>query len=144
MGFEPYSPLSTVNMVSVIRPEQSCAPLAPLVALHRTVKDAADVNPPAASSSGMSMRGYRFANVEVVPIAGNPSPNIEVLQWSESAGRFVSYSPAKTASAPAANTPYSAQFQVNDAVIWVKVTGIVAPGDLVEILVSGSSLAQGI
>lgn len=140
MSFSPYVPLTDVDMLDVIRPEQSCAPRAPRSALHRTVKDAVDSAAPTVAAAGMNMELFGLANIAVVPTAGAPQPNIEVLRWSEGAGAFVSYATPKTASAPAANTPYSEQFAVSGEIIWVKVTGTMALNDSVEIIVSGANL----
>lgn len=140
MGFAPYVPLTNVGILDVIRPEQSSAPMAPRVALHRTAAAAVDTVIPAVSSAGINMAGYDVAIIHVVPIAGTPEPDIEVLQWSESAGTFVSFATAKTASAPAANTPYIYQTDVDGGIIWVKVGGTVGVADALEILVSASVL----
>lgn len=142
MSFAPYVPLTEKNMLEVIRPEQSSAPRAPLSALHRVVKDAVDAIVPSVASSGMNMQRYGYANVSVVPKAGAPQPNIEVLRWSESAGLFVSYATPKTATAPAANTPYSEQFKINGDIIWIKVSGTMAASDVVEIIISGSRVGN--
>jgi hypothetical protein len=139
MPFSPYTPLSTFKYGDD-KPQGSSAALAPTFVLHRTVKDAVDAAVPTTRASGMSMAGFKEGLVQVVPKAGNPTPNIEVLQWSNAAGKFVSFATAKTATAPAANTPYSYECDVNGTVIWIQVSGTMAANDIVDILVSGARL----
>lgn len=140
-GFDPYVPLSTVKYGDD-QPQGSSASLSPTFVLHRTVKDAVDAVVPTTRASGISMAGFKEGLIQVVPKAGAPSPNIEVLQWSNDAGAFVSFVPPKAATAPAANTPYAVEFDVNNAVIWVRVSGTMAANDIVDILVAGSRLAR--
>lgn len=138
-GFDPYVPLSTTKLGDD-QPKGSSAALSPTFVLHRTVKDAVDAAVPTSRANGMNMAGFKEAKIQVVPKAGNPTPDIEVLEWSNEAGTFVSFATAKTASAPAANTPYAYECEVNGAVIWVQVSGTMAGNDIVKILISGARL----
>jgi hypothetical protein len=90
----------------------------------------------------MNMTGYDTAVVQVVPktTAGNPAPNIEVLFWSEEAGKFVSAATPKSAISPGANIAYEYTCDVFGGVILVYVTGTLAAGDSAEIFIAGAEL----
>lgn len=142
MPFTPYTPRSQTNMLAD-RPLGNSPTKAPQFTLHRTVANAADTLPaglPTKASAGMNLAGYERALIQVVPKTGTPTPDIEVYVWSQDAGKFVKYSTAKAFSAPAANTPYTAEIDALDAIIWVAVTAGLAASQSVDILVAGSQL----
>jgi len=137
-----YTPLSTTTLIDD-RPLGPTPSLAPNFTLHRTVVGAIDSIPagiPTSRTYGMNMIGYEKGLIHVVPKTGSPTPNIEVYQWSENAGKFVAYVPSKAFSAPAANTPYVVEIDVFDAIIWVAVLGTVGAPDSVNVLIAGSEL----
>lgn len=139
--YDPYTPLDE-KVLSADRRDMLGTPAAvPKFTLHREKADAidADEDVPTSLSAGMNMHGYDEAVIQVVPKAGTAiSPNIEVLQWSESAGTFVSFVSAKTASAPAVLTPFVYQCEVFGAIIWVRIAGTMTDDDQVEVLVAGA------
>jgi len=137
-----YTPLSTKDFLEPVKPETQSPSTAPVFTLHRIVKDAIDSAAITDRDLGMNMTGYDTAVIQVVPktTAGDPSPNIEVLSWSEEAGKFVSAATAKSASAPAAKTAYEYTCDVFGAVIFVYVTGTLAAGDSAEIFIAGAEL----
>lgn len=135
-----YTPQSTTSLLDV-RPIDSSPASAPVFTIHRqgiAAPDAADASPIKASS-GMNMAGYEKAIIHVVPKTGSPTPDIEVLQWSESAGKFVSFATAKSASAPGADTPYAYECDVFGSVIWVRVTGTISSAT-VDVLIAGAEI----
>lgn len=136
----PYTPLSETKFLDV-RPITSSPATAPVFTLHRegiAAVDAADASPTKASS-GMNMAGYEKAIIHVVPKTGSPTANIEVLVWSESAGKFVPFATAKTADMPAADTAYTFECVVEGQIIWVRVTGTISSAT-VDVLIAGGDL----
>lgn len=134
-----YTPQSETTM-HADKPLNQSPSLSPTFTLHRRVTGAVDTTAPTVRAAGMNMNGFEVAKVQVVPSAGSPQPDIEVLEWSEAAGKFVSFATAKTADAPADNTPYAAEFTVYHAYIWVKVVGTVGVPDSVDVLIAGAEL----
>ena len=137
--FSPYTPKSETAF-GTTRGQAASPALSPVFTKHRTVADAVDSVTSVAKGDGMNMAGYYSAIIQVVPKAGTPEPDIEVMQWSEDAASFVSFATAKTASAPAANTPYTYECTVMDSIIWVKVGGTIAASDAVDIFIAGAGL----
>jgi phage tail sheath gpL-like len=140
-AYDPYTPIDEINVSAERRNMLGSPSSVPAFTLHRTVEDAIDAGPdvPVVASAGMNMKGFDEAVIQVVPKAGAAIlPGIEVYQWSESAGTFVPFVAAKTATAPAVLTPYTFQTEVFGAIIWVRVTGTMTTSDVVEILVAGA------
>lgn len=138
MSWAPYTPQSQTDMIADL-PISSAASKSPNFTLHRTKEDAIDAAVvPTNVKLGMNMAGYDTAIIQVVPKAGTPTPNITVYQWSEDAGKFIQFVAAKAASAPGANTPYTYECAVNEAIIWVGITsGTMSAGHIVDILIAG-------
>lgn len=142
-AFDPYTPIDESKVIRTTVAEQSSPLAPPSEVLHRVVSDDVDTLPddvPTVASKGVNMHGYPYAHVKVIPIAGAPVPTITLYQWSEAASSFIPYLPAKTATASGADSPFAYQFEVDEAIIWVAVTGTVVSGDSVKIYVSGSGI----
>lgn len=138
MSFAPYTPKSEREIVDV-RPLGSSPSTAPIFTKHReglAAVDAASYSPTSVSA-GMNMHGFEKAIIHVVPTADDPVANIEVLVWSEAAGKFIPFATAKTASSPGAGKDYAYEAVVEGQIIFVRVTGTVTGADRVDILVAG-------
>lgn len=112
---------------------------APEYSRHREVRDAVDTLPETDQRHGMNMSGYLFAHAQVLP-SGGANPSIEAQVWSGELGRFISLSPAETRTGAGADTPYELTFACRSRIIFVAVTGGVAGGQSVDVLVAGSEL----
>jgi len=147
MPFSPYTPLSNIRMFDTV--QQGGSPhQAPKFTVHRKQLAAVDgAGAIADRRLGMNMAGFEYAVVRVVPswTGGSPSPNIEVLFWSEEAGAFIQEATTISQAAPAAKTPYDLRVPVRGRIIFVKVTGTIvgASGDRVDVLVAGDQLDRG-
>lgn len=76
---------------------------------------------------GMNMAGAPRAVIQVVPETGD-SPSIEVLFWSEEAGKFVRAHTALAFAGVGASVPYVVQIQADGQVLFVAVTAGIATG----------------
>jgi hypothetical protein len=140
-AYDPYTPIDEVTANADKRGMLGAPSSAPIFTLHRVVLDAidADEDVPASSSAGMNMHGFDQAAIQVVPKEGAANaPSIEVYQWSDTAASFVPFVTAKSATSPAAGTPYTYQCDVFGAIIWVRVKGTMTAGDVTEVLIAGS------
>lgn len=109
--------------------------LAPEYALHRVVA-ADDSAAPTDKKLGMNMHSHEYANIQVVPSGGTTNPAVEVLFWSEVAGKFVKQNTALTKSGLGAGVSYEFSISCYGRVIFVMVTGI-AGGESVSVLIGG-------
>lgn len=140
-AFDPYTPLSNVDALRV-RPLSSSPSAAPIFTLHReglAAVDAADYAPTKASA-GMNMHGFEKAIIQVVSKADDPIANIEVLTWSQDAGKFVPYATAKAANSPGAGKNYAYECEAEGQIIFVRMTGTCTGADRVDILVAGDNV----
>lgn len=140
--FSPYVPISQAKFTED-RPRSSTASRAPLFSLHRTLKGAADLAAaaPTDPAAGMNMGDFDTAVIQVVPKQGVPDVSIEVLQWSNDAGKFVPFATAKSQAGLGAAKPFVYECDVNYCIIWVRVTGTIGSGppvDIVDVLIAGA------
>lgn len=136
-----YTPQSETKLLDV-KPLGSSPSTAPVFTLHREALAAVDAAAasPTKASSGMNMAGYEKAIIHVVPKTGvAATADIEVLVWSEDAGKFIPFATPKTASSPGAHLPYSYEAVVEGQIVWVRVTGTIT-ASTVDILVAGDEL----
>lgn len=137
MGFDPYVPLSEINLLDPTDVPTSQATPSPKFARHRAVS-ALDSLPEGRRTAGMNMVGYNVALILVVPKAGTPDPMIEVLSWDPVALRFAPFAPRLIRSGVGSGASYVFACNVAEATIWVSVIGGLKAGDEVEILIAGS------
>jgi len=109
--------------------------LAPEYALHRVVK-ADDSAAPTDKKLGMNMHSHEFANIQVVPSGASSNPAVEVLIWSENAGKFIKQNTALSKTGLGAGIPYEFSFSCYGRIFFAMVTGITG-GESVSVLVSG-------
>jgi len=110
--------------------------LAPRYVLHRLVEDAVDSAPFDRKVDGMQMADHRFVNIQVLP-STLADPSIEVLFWSEEAGKFVSAHTPITFAGIGAGDPYEVSVEVHGRLIFVAVTAGVVAGDTVKVMTGG-------
>ena len=93
---------------------------APEYVLYRDVNvvDSADST---VKAHGMNMAGFRFANIQVVPDAGQ-NPTTEVMFWSEEADKFIKEHVALIKTGIGSATPYEFSVDANGRIFWVKQT----------------------
>jgi hypothetical protein len=109
--------------------------LAPEYSYHRVVT-ADDSAAPTDKKLGMNMHAHEFANIQVIPSGATSNPAVEVLFWSDVAGKFIKQNTALTKTGLGAGTPYEFSFSCYSRIIFVMVTGILG-GENVKVLVSG-------
>lgn len=131
-----YTPLSTSSLLEV-RPQSSSPASSPVYTIHRVVHDAADSGDVTKASRGMNFYGFRTGTVRVVPSV-SAQPSVEVLFWSEEAGKFISRFPKVESGGFGAGVPFELSFAAFGGVAFLKVTGGVTTGDTVTVLMAGS------
>lgn len=93
---------------------------APDYLLHRDVA-AVDTANSDVKTDGMNMAGYRIANIQVVPKAGQ-NPTTEVMFWSDEADEFIPANTALSFTGLGNDKPYEVSVEANSRIIWVKIT----------------------
>ena len=107
---------------------------------HRELSVANDTLPETEQKHGCNTSGYRFVMIQVVP-SGDANPDVEVLWWSESAGRFISQNPALSYSGVGPNEPYEFTIEALGRVLYVAITdGNGVGANLTKVFVSGDVL----
>lgn len=134
----PYTPLSSRTVIDVPEYPSSSPSTAPRFTKHRSIVGAIDTGNITNKKSGMNMSGFDNAIIRVIPDNG-ANPSIEVLFWSEEAGKFISDSTGLTVAAKGADVSYDFKCEVNDRIIFVYVTGTVTGDDTVEVLIAGDN-----
>jgi hypothetical protein len=109
---------------------------APAYAHVRQVKEAADTLPETNRAHGVNAAEYRHVHIQVCP-STLANPALAILVWSEKLGKFVATNAATTKAGAGAGVPYEFTFDPMGRIFFIAVTGGIAPGDTVDILVSG-------
>lgn len=109
--------------------------MSPEFTLYRTASDADDSLPMTDSKQGLSTADYEDVILEVVP--SGVDPDIEILFWSEAAGKFVKENTAITYSGIGSDTPYQVRVKTLGRRIFVAVSGGLGAGDTVAIYAAG-------
>lgn len=97
---------------------------APSYSLHRRVT-AVDSTAITDSTRGLPAHGYQSVHVQVIPNGGDPS--VEVLFWSEAAGKFISEHVPITKAGKGVDVPYEFTVEARGRRIFIKV-GTMAAG----------------
>lgn len=135
--FDPYTPLSQTDLLAV-RPADSSPSSAPKFTRHRLVKVNPDAGAITTRSRGMNMAGFKVAHIRVIPSAGI-TPTVDILFWSEAAGKFVQEHTAISKAAPGAGVAFDFTVDAQGRVIFAYVTGTIGAGKQVEVLVAGGA-----
>lgn len=114
---------------------------APEYACHRIVKETGDTLPETIKEHGINMAQHEIGLIQVVP-AGGANPNVAVLWWSDEAGAFVQEHTPITKAGVGVNTPYEFHVTAYGRILFVAVTGGVAAGQSVRVMVSGTNVAR--
>ena len=109
---------------------------APLFVPHRYVEDTNEATTyDTERKHGMNGESYETAHVQVIPIAGI-TVTVEVLFWSDAAGKFISEQTPLVFVAPGA-VPFSFSFEVKGRVFLVRVNAGLAASKWVRIDAAG-------
>jgi len=108
---------------------------APDYGQHRKEVAVADSGSIDNKKRGINCGSYRVANIQVVPITAAGNPDVEVLFWSEKAGKFIRAHTALTKTGVGAGVPYEFTVECNGRIMFVFVTGTLTGG--VDVYVSG-------
>ena len=103
--FDPYTPQSTRSILDVPAERSSSCSSAPRFTKHREIVGAVDAGAITNRKLGMNMSDFEDAIIRVVPSNG-ADPDIEVLFWSEEAGKFIADATGLTATGVGANVSY--------------------------------------
>lgn len=109
--------------------------LAPSYVKHREGVAALDAAAPTEKKQGINAARYKKAHVQVVP-SGGANPTVEVLFWSDVAGKFIKGHTALTRAGIGADTPFEFTFDVEGRIFFVMVTALAAGA--VTVAVAGS------
>lgn len=112
--------------------------VAPNYGLHRENIAVVDAGNITNKKKGINCGAYRYANIQVVPLTGAGNPTVEVLFWSEKAGKFIKAHTALTKAGIGAGVPYEFTVECNGRIMFVFVTGTLTGG--VNVYVSGYEL----
>lgn len=113
---------------------------APRYARHRTALTAADAAIITNRMVGCNCEGYTHAHIQVIPTSG-ANPTVEVLWWSEVAGRFIEDHTLATYGAKGANVPFELTVECRGRIMFVRADAIAA--GTVEVMVSGFNALRG-
>lgn len=97
---------------------------APSYSLHRRNVAAADSVDITDSSRGLPAHGYQSVHVQVIPDGGDPS--VEVLFWSEAAGKFISEHVPIVKAGKGVDVPYEFTVEARGRRVFVKVSTMAA------------------
>jgi hypothetical protein len=112
---------------------------APGSVLHREISEASDgVSAITEKAWGINMSGERFANIEVVALAG-ANPAVEIQFWSEEAGAFVSEHTPLSLAAKGANVDWGTTVECRGRLMFVKIPTGVGAGQTAKVFVGGFS-----
>lgn len=107
---------------------------APDYALHRSGVTAVDGASITDRRRGINMAGNAQAHIQVVP-SGTANPSVEVLWWSEAAGKFIPEHTALAKAGPGSNKSYEFTVDAKGRIMFVAMKTLTAGS--VEIAVSG-------
>ena len=108
----------------------------PSYVLYRTVA-ANDSLPMTDPKQGINMKGYKTANIQIIP-AGGGNPTVTVLYWSEEATKFVQEHTTIAKAGVGVNTPYEFSVDCNGRILFIAISSLSA--GTAKILVSGFEL----
>lgn len=112
---------------------------APKYSIHRNGITAADGAASTNERDGESFAGYDLGIVQIIP-SGGANPTVELMVWSEAAGKFISANPAASKTGLGADTPYEFTFTAAGRKFWVMVTALAAGS--VDVYVAGHRTAS--
>ena len=118
---------------------KSSPTLAPDYALYREAVAAADVMATVTKKQGCNAAMYKFAHIQVVPVAG-VNPNVAVWWWSEKAAKFIQEHVAIAKAGVGAGLPYEFTIEPKGRIFFVQVA---LTTGAVDILVAGFEHVQG-
>lgn len=107
---------------------------APRYARHRSGVTAADAAIIEDRTVGCNTEGYTHAHIQVIPTGGG-NPTVEVLWWSEAAGRFIEDHVLVSKAGKGANVPFEFTVDCQNRIMFVRFD-VLAAGTC-EVMVSG-------
>jgi hypothetical protein len=106
----------------------------PRYSIHRSGVTVIDPTPSDKETEASNFSGFDIACFQVIP-SGGASPTVEVMEWSEIAGSFISANPKFIVTTLGVDTPYAFTVTAAGRKLWVMVTAIV--GGSVDIYAAG-------
>lgn len=100
---------------------------APEYVTHREGVTAPDAAPSLLTDQkqGINSAAYLSALVQVIP-TGGANPSVQILTWSDAAGKFIVQNPDLVRTGAGADVPYEFQFECRSRRFFVRVTAIAA------------------
>jgi len=107
---------------------------APRYARHRSGATGVDAATITDRKVGINMTEYTHAHIQVIP-SGGANPTVEILWWSEAAGRFIEDHTLNSKGAKGINVPFELTVDCRGRIMFVRFDALAAGS--CEVMVSG-------